>query len=119
MRLRSPGYCLQVSGSQFPAQVIARLPCLSIHISEYLLVNGDLKPHYTHHHMLVLEQAAFFNKSALLLISVVEGSDFRFEEVRSVGYSVADNGGRDLIPQKPRTVNVNFQRYVIDVSATK
>ena len=43
--------------------------------------------------------------------SVVEGSDFRFEEVRSVGYFVAGKNRRDLIPQKPKTVNVNFRSH--------
>jgi hypothetical protein len=43
--------------------------------------------------------------------SVVEGTDFRFEEVRSVGYFVAGDDRRDLIPQKPKTVNVNFRSH--------
>lgn len=43
--------------------------------------------------------------------SVVEGTDFRFEEVRSVGYFVAGDDRHDLIPQKPKTVNVNFRSH--------
>ena len=43
--------------------------------------------------------------------SVVEGTDFRFEEVRSVGHFVAGQEKRDLIPQKPKTVNVNFRSH--------
>ena len=42
--------------------------------------------------------------------SVVEGTDFRFEEVRSVGYHVAGER-RDLIPKKPMIVNVNFRSH--------
>ncbi|KAL9181777.1 hypothetical protein ACHAXT_012120 [Thalassiosira profunda] len=42
--------------------------------------------------------------------SVVEGTDFRFEEVRSVGYNVAGER-RDLIPKKPMIVNVNFRSH--------
>ena len=44
--------------------------------------------------------------------SVVEGTEFRFEEIRSVGYYVAESSGRrDLIPSKPKTVNVNFRSH--------
>jgi len=46
--------------------------------------------------------------------SVVEGTDFRFEEVRSVGYFVAGNkpgNKRSLIPDKPKKVNVNFRSH--------
>jgi len=45
--------------------------------------------------------------------SVVEGTEFRFEEMRSVGHFVAgsDRRSRDLIPQKPKTVNVNFRSH--------
>jgi hypothetical protein len=44
--------------------------------------------------------------------SVVEGTDFRFEEVRSVGYFVAGNKKqRNLIPDKPKKVNVNFRSH--------
>ena len=51
--------------------------------------------------------------------SVVEGVEFRFEEIRSVGYHVAGADRRDLIPQKPRTVTVNFRSHsgVLDVAA--
>jgi len=42
--------------------------------------------------------------------SVVEGTDFRFEEIRSVGYHVAGDN-HQLIPQKPKTVNVNFRSH--------
>ena len=44
--------------------------------------------------------------------SVVEGTEFRFEEIRSVGYHVAESSGnRDLIPSKAKTVNVNFRSH--------
>jgi len=42
--------------------------------------------------------------------SVVEGVEFRFEEVRSVGHYVAGER-RDLIPSKPKVVNVNFRSH--------
>lgn len=43
--------------------------------------------------------------------SVVESTDFRFEDVRSVGHFVAGSDRRHLIPQKPKTVNVNFRSH--------
>lgn len=43
--------------------------------------------------------------------SVVEGTEFRFEEIRSIGYFVAGSDRRDLVPQKPKTVNVNFRSH--------
>lgn len=44
--------------------------------------------------------------------SVVEGTEFRFEEIRSVGYYISGNGSRlDLIPSKPKIVNVNFRSH--------
>ncbi len=43
--------------------------------------------------------------------SVVEGTDFRFEEIRSVGYYVARSNQHHLIPEKPRVVNVNFRSH--------
>ncbi|KAL7552385.1 hypothetical protein ACHAWF_015633, partial [Thalassiosira exigua] len=43
--------------------------------------------------------------------SVVEGTEFRFEEVRSVGYFVSGKDRRDLIPEKPKVVNVNFRSH--------
>jgi len=43
--------------------------------------------------------------------SVVLGTDFRFEEVRSVGHFVAGSERRKLIPEKPMTVNVNFRSH--------
>lgn len=43
--------------------------------------------------------------------SVVEGTDFRFEEIRSVGFFVAGKDRRHLIPEKPRVVNVNFRSH--------
>jgi hypothetical protein len=45
--------------------------------------------------------------------SVVEGVEFRFEDVRSVGYHVAgpDPKRRHLIPNKPLVVNVNFRSH--------
>jgi hypothetical protein len=42
--------------------------------------------------------------------SVIEGTDFRFKEIRSVGYYVAGNR-RHLIPEKPKVVNVNFRSH--------
>ena len=42
--------------------------------------------------------------------SVVEGTDFRFEEIRSVGYHVAGEN-HQLIPDKPKAVNVNFRSH--------
>ena len=43
---------------------------------------------------------------------MVEGTEFRFEEIRSVGYYIARNGSRpDLIPSKPMIVNVNFRSH--------
>ena len=42
-------------------------------------------------------------------LSVVEGVEFRFENIRSVGYHIAKKDRRDLIPTKPNTVNVNFR----------
>jgi AAA domain len=51
--------------------------------------------------------------------SVVEGVEFRFEEIRSVGYHLCDNASRSLIPDKPKTVNVNFRSHsgILDVAA--
>lgn len=43
--------------------------------------------------------------------SVVEGTDFRFEEIRSVGHFVAGDDRRHLIPEKPKIVNVNFRSH--------
>jgi len=43
--------------------------------------------------------------------SVVEGTDFRFEEIRAVGYHIAGSDRRNLIPQKPKTVNINFRSH--------
>lgn len=43
--------------------------------------------------------------------SVVERTDFRFEEIRSVGYFVAGDARRHLIPEKPKVVNVNFRSH--------
>jgi len=57
--------------------------------------------------------------------SVVEGVEFRFEDIRSVGYHIADRDGqgqhqRNLIPQKPMTVNVNFRSHsgILKVAAS-
>ena len=44
------------------------------------------------------------------LQSVVEGTDFRFEEIRSVGYFIAGNK-RHLIPEKAKVVNINFRSH--------
>ena len=42
--------------------------------------------------------------------NVVRGVEFRFEDIRSVGYHVAGDQ-KDLIPQKPKIVNVNFRSH--------
>ena len=42
--------------------------------------------------------------------SVEQGTDFRFEEVRAVGYYVAGNR-QHLIPDKPKIVNINFRSH--------
>jgi hypothetical protein len=51
--------------------------------------------------------------------SVIEGTEFRFEEIRSVGYFVAGSDRHDLVPQKPKTVNVNFRSHagILDTAA--
>ncbi len=47
--------------------------------------------------------------------SVVEGTEFRFEEIRRVGHFVAgagsDRARRKLVPQKHKTVNINFRSH--------
>lgn len=43
--------------------------------------------------------------------SVVEGTEFRFEEIRSVGHFVAGGSERRMILSKPFTVNVNFRSH--------
>ena len=43
--------------------------------------------------------------------SVVEGTEFRFDEIRSVAHYVAGSERRGLVPQKPKTVNVNFRSH--------
>ena len=50
--------------------------------------------------------------------SVVEGVEFRFEEVRSVGHCLY-NQDKKLIPDKPKTVNVNFRSHsgILNVAA--
>jgi hypothetical protein len=53
--------------------------------------------------------------------SVVEGVEFRFEDIRSVGYHVADQQGcRYLIPEKPKTLSVNFRSHsgILNVAAS-
>jgi hypothetical protein len=42
--------------------------------------------------------------------NVTKGVEFRFDEIRSVGYYIAGEN-RHLIPQKPKTVNVNFRSH--------
>ena len=42
--------------------------------------------------------------------NVTKGVEFRFEDIRSVGYHIAD-GDRRLIPDKPQKVNVNFRSH--------
>ena len=50
--------------------------------------------------------------------NVVKGVEFRFEDIRSVGYYVAGNRP-DLIPQKPKIVNINFRSHagILDAAA--
>lgn len=43
--------------------------------------------------------------------SVVEGVEFRFEDIRSVGYHYCGTENRKLIPDKPKTVTVNFRSH--------
>jgi len=44
--------------------------------------------------------------------AVVEGTEFRFEEIRSVGYYISGDGSRQyLIPSKPKIVHVNFRSH--------
>lgn len=51
--------------------------------------------------------------------SVVEGADFRFEEIRLVGYHLYGEGRRHLIPDKPKTVHLNFRSHcgILNVAA--
>ena len=51
--------------------------------------------------------------------SVVEGVEFRFEEIRSVGYHLYGEDRRHLIPDKPKTVHVNFRSHcgILNVAA--
>jgi hypothetical protein len=51
--------------------------------------------------------------------SVVEGVEFRFEEIRSVGYHLFGEKHRHLIPDKPKTVHLNFRshRGILNVAA--
>jgi hypothetical protein len=51
--------------------------------------------------------------------SVVEGVEFRFEEIRSVGYHLYGEERRHLIPDKPKTVHVNFRSHcgILNVAA--
>ncbi|CAB9504446.1 tetratricopeptide repeat and ankyrin repeat containing 1 [Seminavis robusta] len=50
--------------------------------------------------------------------SVVEGVEFRFEDIRSVGHHLFEQD-RKLIPDKPKVVNVNFRSHsgVLSVAA--
>ena len=51
--------------------------------------------------------------------SVVEGTEFRFEEVRSVAYFAAGSN-RKLVPSKPLSVNLNFRSHagVLNVASS-
>lgn len=51
--------------------------------------------------------------------SVVEGVQFRFNEIRSVAHVVAGTERRHLIPDKPMTVNLNFRSHcgIMDIAA--
>ena len=42
--------------------------------------------------------------------NVTKGVEFRFDDIRSVGYYIAGDN-RHLVPQKPKTVNVNFRSH--------
>ena len=43
--------------------------------------------------------------------SVVDGADFQFKDVRCVGYHLFGQDRRDLIPTKPKTLNLNFRSH--------
>jgi superfamily I DNA/RNA helicase len=51
--------------------------------------------------------------------NVVEGVEFRFEDIRSVGYFLFGSERRHLIPEKPKIVSVNFRSHsgVLNVAA--
>jgi superfamily I DNA/RNA helicase len=51
--------------------------------------------------------------------NVVEGVDFRFEDIRSVGYFLFGQDRRHLIPEKPRIVSVNYRSHsgILNVAA--
>jgi superfamily I DNA/RNA helicase len=51
--------------------------------------------------------------------SVVEGVEFRFEEIRSVGYCLYGEERKHLVPDKPRTVHLNFRSHcgILNVAA--
>ena len=51
--------------------------------------------------------------------SVVEGVEFRFEEIRSVGYRLYGENRRHLILDKPKTVHLNFRSHcgILNVAA--
>jgi hypothetical protein len=42
--------------------------------------------------------------------NVTKGVEFRFDDIRSVGYHIAGEN-RKLIPQKPKIVNINFRSH--------
>jgi len=50
---------------------------------------------------------------------VVEGADFQFEEIRLIGYHLYGEGRRHLIPDKPKTVQLNFHSHcgILNVAA--
>mmetsp|Transcript_29648 Transcript_29648/g.81504 ORF Transcript_29648/g.81504 Transcript_29648/m.81504 type:complete len:2695 (-) Transcript_29648:60-8144(-) len=43
--------------------------------------------------------------------SVVEGTDFRFKDIRSVGYHLFGEDQKHLIPDKPKIVSLNFRSH--------
>lgn len=51
--------------------------------------------------------------------SVVEGVEFRFEEIRLVGYRLYGEERKHLIPDKPRTAHLNFRSHcgILNVAA--
>ena len=51
--------------------------------------------------------------------SVVEGVEFLFEEIRSVGYRLYGEERKHLIPDKPRTAHLNFRSHcsILNVAA--
>ena len=43
--------------------------------------------------------------------SVVEGADFQFKDIRTVAYYLFGDSRKDLIPNKPKKVTLNFRSH--------